>query len=68
MKIRHTIQERIQDFEKEDALVSLVAKQLGGDSRGAVSPPSGDWGKAPETFAIRAFTSARIANTYVIIP
>ena len=38
-----------------------------GDSRGAVSPPSGIWGKAPEAFAIRVFTSTRIANTYVII-
>ena len=60
------IQGWIQDFEKEGALVILVTKQLG-DSRGAVSPPSGDWGKAPEAFAIRAFTSTRIANTYVII-
>ena len=34
------IQGRTQDFEKEGALVILVTKQLG-DSRGAVSPPSG---------------------------
>ena len=54
-------------FEKEGALVILVAKQLGGFKR-TVSPQSGVWGKAPEAFAIQAFTSTRIANIYVIIP
>ena len=55
-------------FRKRGCASKFGRKTTGGDSRGAVSPPSGDWGKAPETFAIRAFTSARIANTYVIIP
>ena len=55
------------DFQKEGALVILVAKQLG-DSRGVVSPPNWVWGKALEALAIQAFTSTRIANTYVIIP
>ena len=63
----YKFQRQIQDFEKEEALVIPVEKQLG-DSRGAVCSPSGVWGKVPEAFATRAFTSTRTVNTYVIIP
>ena len=55
-------------FRKRRGASKFDRKTTGRDSRGAVSPPSGVWGKAPEAFAIQAFTSTRIANTYVIIP
>ena len=62
----YKFQGQIQDFEKEGALVIPVEKQLG-DSRGAVCSPSRDWGKVPEAFTTRAFTSTGTVNTYVII-
>ena len=54
-------------FWKRGGTSKCGHKTAGGGSRGAVSPPSGVRGKAPEAFATQAFTSTRIANTSVII-
>ena len=55
-------------FRKRGGAGNSGRKTAGGNSRDAVSPPSGVWGIAPGAFAIRAFTSTRIANNYGIIP
>ena len=64
--INSYIQGQIHDFEKEGALVILVAKQLG--YGGHLNPPKWVWVKSLKAFPIWALTNTRIANTYVIIP
>ena len=55
-----------QGFQKRGGASNFGCKTAGGLG-GAISPPSRVQGEAPEAFAILAFTSTRIAITYVII-